>query len=64
MMKGMVKAAVALAIGMLTTLTGCVVLDLHHWPAVMSNEKLIALLLAPVVIGVVVGIGVYRILEG
>jgi hypothetical protein len=32
MMKGMVKAAVALAIGMLTTATGCVFVDMHHWP--------------------------------
>jgi hypothetical protein len=63
MMKGMLKAAVALAIGMLATLTGCVFVDLHHWPAVMSNEKLVALLLAPIVIGVVVGVVVYRILE-
>ena len=63
MMKGVLKAAVAGAIGFLTTVAGYVLLGLHKWPAVMSNERLVALLLTPIVIGLVVGVGVYRILD-
>jgi hypothetical protein len=64
MMKGMVKAAVALAIGMLSTATGCALVEMHHWPAAMSNERVVAVLVAPLVLGVVVGVVVYRILDG
>jgi asparagine N-glycosylation enzyme membrane subunit Stt3 len=62
--EGLVKAAVVLAIGMLTTATGCVFVDMHHWPAAMSNERVVAVLVAPLVIGVLVGVAVYRILDG
>ena len=63
MLKGFLKAGAALAIGFLTTVAGCGFVALHKWPSVMSNERLVALLLAPIVIGVVVGVGVYRILD-
>ena len=64
MMKGMLTAAVAVAIGFLTIVAVWLLLDLHKWPAVMSNEKLIALLLTPIVTGVVAGVLVYRLLDG
>jgi hypothetical protein len=63
MVKGILTAAVAGAIGFLAIIAGYMLLALHKWSGVMSNERLVALLLAPIVVGLAVGVGVYRILQ-
>jgi hypothetical protein len=63
MVKGILKAAVAAAIGVLAIFAGYLLLALYKGPAVISNERLVAELLAPIVIGLVVAVGVYRILD-
>jgi len=64
MVKGILKAAVASAIGFLAMGAGFFLLALHPGPPVISNERLVAELLGPLAFGVIVGVAVYRILDG
>ena len=63
MLRGFLKAAVALAIGSMATLGSCAWFAVHPGPVVMSNGRLIGELLTPFALGLLIGAVVYRLLD-
>jgi hypothetical protein len=63
MLRGVLKLVLAGATGFLTIIAGYFFLGLHPGSGAISNEKLVGLILLPIIVGGLAAWGVYRILD-